>query len=452
MPGHKLGKGIPEEFVINAALLDLTEIPGTDNLHFPKGAIKEAQQLAAVAFGSDKTYFLVNGSTCGIHAAIMTLCKPEDKLIVARDCHKSVISGMILAGTTPIYIKPEFEKKFGIFGAVKPNVIEAAINENPDAVGVLITRPNYYGICSDLTEIVKIIHSYGKVLIVDEAHGAHLAFNNKLPPSAMECGADLSIQSAHKTLPAFTQGAYLHLSFRQKHIDIDKLESCLAMLQTSSPSYILMTYLDIAREIMHRKGHVLLDQLLENILWFERSINPQWVSAILTEKEIHLGSMDRTRIVINTNNLGKTGYEVEKILREDFNIQVEMSDFYNIVCIATVADKKEDFERLSFALNKLRNILKDRPPLIDIPVRYLNLPNQVLGFSQIKKCNSKKLEFKKAFGKISMSMVTPYPPGIPVICPGELITHEILDYVNNIVRFGGNVTGLDENGEICVVV
>jgi arginine decarboxylase len=450
MPGHKLGRGIPAEFQLNPTMLDLTEIPGMDDLHFPKEAIRDAQELAAKAFGAQKTYFLVNGSTCGIHASILAVCRPGDKLIVSRDSHKSVITGMMLAGVSPIYIKPHFEKQFEISGIAETDEIEKALRENSDAVGVLITRPNYYGICADLQSIVDITHSYGKIVIVDEAHGAHLHFNKSLPESAMKAGADISIQSAHKTLPAFTQGAYLHIN--PGRIDLDRLEFYLSSIQTSSPSYIIMTYLDIARAIMEKDGKRLLDTLLESIDWFKDSMRNAEGISVLSEKLIMMGKLDKTRLVINTKNIGKTGFEVERILRQEHNIQVEMSDINNIVCIATVADTKKDFESLSFAVNKLASRFKGLPPLADIMVRDMVIPKQGAALNEIRHGKAFKLKFKESCGRTSMSIITPYPPGIPAICPGEVISQDAIEYVNSIIALGGKVTGLSGDGEISIVL
>jgi arginine decarboxylase len=212
MPGHKLGSGIPEEFLSQLEKLDLTEIPGLDDLHNPSGVVCEAQELAAGAFGAEKSYFLVNGSTVGLHAAISAVCRPGQRLIAGRDSHSAVINGMLLAGVRPYYFMPEYSDSFGICTGITPREVERALSENTDAEAVLITRPNYYGVCCDIEEIAKIVHSRNKILIVDEAHGPHLVFNKRLPMCALEAGADICIQSAHKTLPAFTQGAYLHMA------------------------------------------------------------------------------------------------------------------------------------------------------------------------------------------------------------------------------------------------
>lgn len=446
MPGHKLGRGIPELFLKELVRLDLTEIPGTDNLHQANGSIMEAQNLAASVFDADETFFLVNGSTCGIHAMLMSVCSYGDKVIVSRDCHKSVINGLLLAGANPVYIKPEYDSSFGITSYIKPSDVEKVLRKNPDAVGVMITRPNYYGICSDIESIAEITHSYGKLLMVDEAHGAHLIFNRELPVCAMQGGADICVQSAHKTLPALTQGAYLHV--KSSRVNAGKLGNMLSVLETSSPSYILMAFLDIARAIMQEKGNELLEELLDNIKWLGVELNKLKGLKLLDEEYSGSAKIDRTRIVINVRKLGITGYEAEKILRSSFGVQVEMSDMSNIVCISTTADRREHFKRLYSALEGLCKEIKNKPPNADIIISELPIPKQVIELNKTGKYNGIEMDLSSACGRVSLSVVTPYPPGIPVLCPGELITSEIVEYINGILQSGGIVNGLMKNEKI----
>lgn len=448
MPGHKLGKGLPEEFVRNIHLMDVTEIPGTDNLHYPEGPIDEAQKLAARAFGADETFFLVNGSTVGIHAMIMALCNPGDKLIVARDCHKSAINGMMLAGVKPVYIKPQFNSCFGISAAVLPSDIETALLQNPDAQGVFITRPNYYGICSDIEAIAKIVHSHGKVLAVDEAHGAHLAFDSGLPVSAMQACADICVQSAHKTLPAFTQGSYLHVN--RGRIDVEKLKWHLRLLQTTSPSYIIMASLDIARAIMENSGHELIRQLKQFYLYFYEKLKGSARLVLLDHSALENGTLDWTRMVVNVKGLGKTGYDIDKILRTNFNIQVEMSDLYNIVCITTVSDSMDDFKKLTAALLEIDRELIKQKPLADIYSKQPDIPAMQIDFRDVLGREGISVCLKDAAGHVCLDMITPYPPGIPAICPGEIVSEEIVEYLYAIINSGGTVTGFGRNFEIRV--
>lgn len=449
MPGHKLGKGIPSEFLDSLHMLDLTEIPGLDNLHYPKGIIEDAQRLAAEAFGADRTFFLVNGSTCGIQAAIMTLCKPKDKLIIARDCHRSAIAGMMLAGATPVYIKPGFNDVFEIPSVVSVDELEKALKENPDAAGVYITRPNYYGICSDIKEIVELVHSYHKPIIVDEAHGTHLCFSKLLPPSSLEYGADICVQSAHKTLPAFTQGSYLHV--RGTRIDVERLKFNLSMLQTTSPSYIIMAFLDIARAVMQKEGENRIRNLLREIDQLCEIAGKGKVLKILSDHDIEGGSIDRTRVVINVKNTGKTGFEIEKLLRNQYNIQVEMSDLNNVVCIVTMADTHEDMKKLGTALERLCVSFKGATCLRDVPLRVPELPERRIELGSVMSRTFTRRKLGDAVQCVSRSMITPYPPGIPVICPGEVISKDAIEYIMEIIEAGGAVNGISEDLEVEVV-
>lgn len=457
MPGHKLSRGIPHGLSRDVLQLDVTEVEGTDNLHYPEGIIKEAQELAAKAFGADRTFFLVNGSTCGIIAAIMSVCARGQKLIIGRDSHKSVVSGLILSGAEPVYVYPDYNSSFGIPESISSHEIENALRENPDAAAVLITRPNYYGICGDIESIAETVHSHGKILIVDEAHGAHLAFSPLLPPSSLEFGADICIQSAHKTLPAVTQGAYMHI--KGTRADIDRIKFNLAMLQTSSPSYIIMTYLDIARELMETEGGKKFETLLDNIEAFKNNIANINVYRVLSNKILGTNILqDPTRLVVNTKGLGITGYEAERILREQFSTQVEMADYENLVLITTVADTSQSFERLSESLTRLSQIKPDMDwkrksvKLMEIVLGHKSTGN-VLKMAPYKAYSAEKqwMPLEKSGGRICANTVTPYPPGIPALYPGEMIDDSIAEYIKNIIEAGGKVNGIDNNNSVQVI-
>lgn len=465
MPGHKLAKGMPPELTCNVLQLDVTEVEGTDNLHYPEGIIKQAQQLAAKAFGAEKTYFLVNGSTCGIQAAIMSVCARGQKIIIGRDSHKSVVSGLILSGAEPVFAYPEYNTEFGITEGVSAESIEATLNDNPDATAVLITRPNYYGICCDIGEISKVVHSHNKLLIVDEAHGAHLNFNQELPAAALVHQADICIQSAHKTLPAVTQGAYLHI--KGSRVDKERLEFNLGMLQSSSPSYIIMSYLDIARELMEQEGAAKLDRLLKDVEWLKNEINTYTVYKILTKQDISSNNiLDPTRMVINVSKLGISGYQAEKLLREKYNTQVEMADNENLVLITTIADNHETFSRLAHSLKLLaHDTPKDSHSVMSPADKGLlkeseysgNIKKVEDGFSDLcmtSRSISTKLPWEaysepkeevlleESSGRICAGLLTPYPPGIPVLYPGEIIYNHQINYIAKVIHAGGRVNGI----------
>lgn len=484
MPGHKLSRGIPQELSSDVLQLDVTEVEGTDNLHYPEGIIKQAQELAAKAFGADRTFFLVNGSTCGIQAAIMSVCARGQKIIIGRDSHKSVVSGLILSGAEPVFVYPEYNCEFGISEAISAKSIEKALRDNPDAVAVLITRPNYYGICSDIEEISSVVHSHNKLLIVDEAHGAHLAFSQQLPPSALQHGADICIQSAHKTLPAVTQGAYLHI--KGNRADVDQLTFNLTMLQTSSPSYIIMSYLDIAREVMVTEGTSRLDTLINDLEWFKEEITSYPAYRVLSNKDIGTKAVhDSTRLVINIRKLGISGYCAEKILRNKYKTQVEMADNVNLVFVTTIADNRETFSRLLLAMKGLADIdFENRTEysskqLQKVTDNHYNeigiyasetkrarrLPYEIL---QIEKADSAKASVKKlpyeayasqkeeipleeSKGRICADIITPYPPGIPILYPGEVIENHQIQYIAAIIEAGGKVNGISDTKAIQVI-
>lgn len=449
MPGHKLGKAFPEDFLKRMASLDVTEIPGTDNLRNPSGVIKKAQELSAKAFGSERTFFLVNGSTCGIYAMISAVCKPGDTLIVARDCHKSVIYGMMMAGVKPVFIMPESDSRFGINTAITPEKLGKTLLANKNAAGVLLTRPNYYGICCDLEKIAELVHSQGKILAVDEAHGPHLKFCKSLPVCAMDAGADICVQSAHKTLPALTQGAFLHV--KSNMADLEKLEYYLSLYQTSSPSYLIMASLDIAREIMQKEGSSLLEKLLDSI-WKNKADFSNEGITFIDSKTIEEFQTDPTRIAINTEKLGITGFGADKELRRKFNLQVEMSDLYNIVCISTAADTEETIRYLFSCLERLANSNSGGEIASNRVNISLKNPVQQMDYYDVMQAKSRWIGLKKAAGRISKGIVAPYPPGIPVICPGEVIYPDVISQIMHIKQAGGEINGMNENLEINVIL
>ncbi len=441
MPGHKMGKGLPDTFSENISKFDITEINGMDNLHDPRGLVKKSEALAAEAFGSRRAFFLVNGSTAGILASILYISNKGARLIVQRNSHKSVYNGMILAGVEPEYIMPGLIQHFGIPGPVSPNDVNDALGKCHDAPAVLITSPGYYGICSDIKEIAQIVHSYNKILIVDEAHGSHLRFSKELPLSAVESGADIVIQSAHKTLPALTQAAYLHIGGR---INGDEILEKINMLQTTSPSYAIMSSLDLARGIMEQEGQQRISELLKNIQILKTRLKECAGVKILEDARL-----DGTRLVVNVAALGMTGYEAAQTLREKFNIEVEMADLYNMVFVLTISDSFEDLDKLSDSIMKLCKRygkgIAQGPDINRIPEF-----NRKSGLISASKSPKTIMHMDKAAGHISGAFLIPYPPGIPLVCPGEEITFEVLNFIMDVINVGGDVNGVDEN--LCVKV
>lgn len=442
VPGHKKGAIFQEldyknykERILN---IDTTEIPGTDNLHSPEGVIKTSQEIASKVFKSDYTFFLVNGSTCGIQSAVMSICNPNDKIIVSRDCHQSVINGCILGGIEPIYVNPKIDLNLGISLGVQLNDIKRLLDENEDAKGIIITSPTYFGVTSDIKKIADEVHIRGKILIVDEAHGSHLGLSDKLPKTALELGADIVIQSTHKTLSAFTQASMLHV--KGDRVDLHKLKSILRILQSSSPSYILMSSLEMASYIYENEGKRLMDEVLNSIIDVKDFIKSLKNIDIFGDD----GKEDITKMYILTKRLGKTGYEVEDTLREKYNIQVELSNPYGILLISSIGNRKKDFEKLKKALSEIDKQKHDKniENLISYPIK---LPNKVLSPREAFYSKKTSINIEDSIGKICGEYIIPYPPGIAILCPGEKISREIVDYAVNSKKLGMNITGIKDN-------
>ncbi|QXM07057.1 aminotransferase class I/II-fold pyridoxal phosphate-dependent enzyme [Crassaminicella indica] len=448
VPGHKNGKayrGYKDHIFNNALLaLDVTEIPGTDNLHAPEDMIKKAQERAAKFFKADHTFFLINGTSTGNISALMAVANPNEKVIVPRDCHKSVMNGCILGGLIPVYINPKVSKEHNISMGIEAETVEKAILENKEVRAVVLTYPNYYGICSDIEAIAKVVHKYNKILIVDEAHGAHFNLSKELPIPAIEAGADIVIQSTHKTLPSFTQASMLHV--KSERVNIDRLRFMLRMNQSSSPSYLLMSSLDEARAIVESEGRVLMNELLENINKFHEKISNIKGIKVLDKSLIGrygIKDIDRTRIVLDMTDFGISGTSLEKLLRDEYGIQMEMSDIKHIVAVCTIGNDAKDFEKLLKALISIKKKREVRK-IETIPL-LASIPKMCIPPREAAFCNKRSIPFKQSSGKISGEYIIPYPPGIPIICPGEEITQEIIDYVELLKEKKINIIGMDDD-------
>ena len=450
MPGHKQGAAIPKQFKRDLFKIDLTELEGTDNLHVPEYAIKAAQEKAARAFNSKQAFFLVNGSTCGIQVMIASTCSPGDEIIVDRNCHSSLISAFILCGIVPRYVYSQYINDYGICGGINPRDIEKSLIDYPNAKAVFITYPNYYGICSDIKAISDIVNKHGKMLLVDEAHGAHFYFNDKLPTGALMAGADMCVQSAHKTLPALTQSSFLHIN--SDKIDIYRLKSCLRMFQTSSPSFILMAYLDIAREIAEKEGKCLLDELIKKTNKIKKHINLFSSARCLTDDLIgnyEIKEMDTTRLTINFSHAGISGFEAARILNAEYGIQVEMADNKNIVCIISLGNTAKEILHLENAVIKVAGTQKksySESIQSSYPTTYQNIIPREAFFDK-----GKFIEITKASGKVCADIIISYPPGVPILCPGEVVTDEIIQYILNVDNSGGLIIGVRDKKFLRIV-
>ena len=439
MPGHKKGAIYKmlgyEDILENLYKLDTTEIPGTDNLHLPEECIKESLKRASEVFKSDKTFYLVNGSTCGIEAAIMASANPKEKIILNRDCHQSAINSCIIGDIDPIYVNPSINKDSNTLSGVSFNDVKRVIDSNLDAKAVFLTYPTYFGDVFDLKSICSYAHEKGMTVIIDEAHGAHLGLSEKLPETALSQGADIVIQSTHKTLPSFTQSSMIHI--KGNRIDINKLTNMLRITESSSPSYLLMASLDIAVDIYEKNGFDLMDKLLSNIDEFK--------SELYKLKNIKVDeSKDYTKIFLNTKKLGITGHELENILRENYNIQVELSNYYGVLLIATIGNTEDEFLKLKNALFEIDKIYKKEDYLknVSYPVK---LPKKILSPREAFYMDKKNVKIENSIGKISGEYIIPYPPGVSLVSPGEEITKEVIDYIIECKSKGMNVNGVKDS-------
>ena len=450
IPGHKKGAGMDPEFRNfigdNALSIDLINIGPLDDLHQPKGIIKQAQDLAAEAFGADRTFFSVQGTSGAIIAMIMAVCGPDDKIIVPRNVHKSIMSAIVFSGAIPVFIQPEIDKELGISHGITPDAVARALQQHPDAKAVLVINPTYFGISGDLKKIVEISHSYHIPVLVDEAHGVHIHFHDDLPLSAMQAGADMAATSVHKLGGSMTQSSILNV--KEGLVSAKHVQSILSMLTTTSTSYLLLASLDVARKQLATKGRELIDRTIQLAQSMRKRINE--IEHLHCIGEEILGSKatydyDPTKLIISVKELGLTGYDVEKWLREKHNIEVELSDLYNILCIITLGDTEVEADMLINALKELADECEHRTERIE-PVEVLlpEIPVLALTPRDAFYSETEVIPFEESEGRIIAEFIMVYPPGIPIFIPGEIITKENLHYVRKNLEAGLPVQGPED--------
>ncbi|ARK31162.1 aminotransferase class I/II-fold pyridoxal phosphate-dependent enzyme [Halalkalibacter krulwichiae] len=450
IPGHKQGKGMDPDFKNfigeNALSIDLINIEPLDDLHHPHGIIKEAQELAAEAFGADHTFFSVQGTSGAIMTMIMSVCGPGDKIIVPRNVHKSIMSAIIFSGATPIFIHPEIDPNLGISHGITTDSVEKALSAHPDAKGLLVINPTYFGISGNLKKIVEIAHSYDVPVLVDEAHGVHIHFHDQLPLSAMQAGADMAATSVHKLGGSMTQSSILNV--KEGLVSPKRVQSIISMLTTTSTSYLLLSSLDVARKQLATKGTFLLSNVIDLAETTRYQIN-QIEGLSCVGKEI-LGTkatfdMDPTKLIITVKDLGMNGHEVEMWLRNHYLIEVEMSDLYNILCIVTLGDTQEKMDALVTALSHLAkeqsaNVKKHEISSVNVP----DIPMLALSPRDAFYAETEVIPFSKSAGRIIAEFIMVYPPGIPILIPGEIVTVDNLAYIEENLKSGLPVQGPED--------
>ncbi len=445
VPGHKQGKGNSEltDFLGKQCLsVDVNSMKPLDNLCHPVSVIKEAEMLAADAFGASQAYFIVNGTTAAVQAMIMAVCKKGDKIIIPRNIHISAINAMVICGAVPVYVNPSVNKQLGIPLGMTIEDVAKAIRENSDAKAVFVNNPTYYGICSDLKKLTDLAHANNMYMLVDEAHGTHFYFGGNLPASAMSCGADMSAVSMHKTGGSLTQSSLLLINdkFNQGYV-----RQILNLMQTTSSSYLLLSSLDISRRNLALHGLGIFDKVVSLAQYARDEINMIGGYYAFSNELCDGGAVfdfDVTKLSIYTRDIGLAGIEVYDILRDDYGIQVEFGDIGNILAIISVGDSNFTIERLVAALYEIKRLYaKDKAGMFDH--EYIN-PIIELTPQQAFYADKRIIEIENSEGNICGEYVMSYPPGIPILAPGERITSEIIEYIDYARAKGCFLTGTED--------
>jgi len=445
VPGHKGGKGNPEltEFLGKSCLLvDVNSMKSLDNLCHPVSVIKQAEELAAEAFGADHAFFMVNGTTSAVQAMIFSAVKTNEKIIMPRNVHRSALNCLVLSGAIPVYVNPDVNKELGIPLGMRLEEVEKAILENRDAKAIFVNNPTYYGICSDLKGIVELAHKHNMLVLADEAHGTHFYFGENLPISAMQAGADMSAVSMHKTGGSLTQSSFL---LTGKGINSSHIRQIINLTQTTSGSYLLMSSLDISRRNLALNGKEIFKKVVDLASYARGEIDQIGGFYTFSEKLVNGDSIfafDTTKLSIHTRDIGLAGIEVYDILRDKYGIQVEFGDIGNMLAIISVGDNQLAIERLVSALSEIKRLYsRDKTGMFDheyiTPIVKVS-PKEAFNSPQ------KSIEISQSEGQISAEFVMCYPPGIPIIAPGELITAEILEYISYSKDKGCMLTGTED--------
>ncbi|WP_167957242.1 aminotransferase class I/II-fold pyridoxal phosphate-dependent enzyme [Anaerosporobacter faecicola] len=455
MPGHKrnlelMGKMDPYS-------IDITEIDGFDNLHDAQEILKEQMEEAAKLYGSMHTHYLINGSTSGLLVAIAACTKKGDTVLVARNCHKAVYHGIFLQELVPIYLYPNVDEKYGIQREITPEQVKEQLEKNPEIKMVLLTSPTYEGVVSDIAAIADVVHAYHIPLVVDEAHGAHLGFHSAFPNNSVACGADLVIHSVHKTLPAFTQTALLHSN--GELVDYDKVKMYLQIFQTSSPSYVLMAGISNCLRLVREQGMSLFDRYVERLTWFYQQCEKlEALQVYMPWKEQRTNqpyAFDPSKIVIFTQYSELTGVELYDLLLHKYQIQCEMVSKNYVLAMTSIADTEEGFHRLVKALFAIDESLTKKGSRSEINTDSLfYVTNLMLVRTPYEAYNLKResISLDQSVGRVAGEQIYLYPPGIPLIVPGEQITEEVITTIQEYQAAGLQIKGMQDGKAKTILV
>jgi arginine decarboxylase len=445
VPGHKQGRGNPEltEFLGKDCLaVDVNSMKPLDNLTHPVSVIKDAEMLAAQAFGAAHAFFIVNGTTAAVQAMILSVCHPGDEIILPRNVHRSAIAALVLCGAVPVYVNPGVDKELGIPLGMALEDVRQAILSHPNAKAVLVNNPTYYGVCSNLSAIVTLAHQYGMKVLADEAHGTHFYFHDHLPVSAMAAGADLASVSMHKTGGSLTQSSLLLAGPGESE---GHLRQIINLTQTTSASYLLLSSLDVSRRSLALHGEETFDKVMRLAQYARDEINRIGGYYAFSKERVNgdtIFDYDTTKLSVFTRSIGLAGIEVYDLLRDEYGIQVEFGDLGNFLAVISVGDREREIERLVSALSEIkRRYAKDPAGLFDH--EYIH-PQVVMTPQKAFYADKESRAFLDSAGRICTESIMSYPPGIPIIAPGELVTQEIIDYIVYAKAKGCNLTGAED--------
>ncbi len=445
VPGHKRGKGNKEltDFLGEKCLtVDVNSMKPLDNLCHPVSVIKEAEELAAEAFGAQSAFFMVGGTTSSVQAMIFAACKRGEKIILPRNVHRSVINSLIISGATPVYVNPDTNQQLGIALGMSITDIQEAITANPDAKAILVNNPTYYGICSNLKAITELAHRHNMMVLVDEAHGTHFYFGKGLPVSAMAAGADMASVSMHKSGGSLTQSSFL---LTNKRVNPNYVRQIINLTQTTSGSYLLLASLDISRKNLSLNGVEIFNNVIKMAQYARDEINIIGDYYAYSKELINGNSIfdfDVTKLSVNTLDIGLAGIEVYDILRDEYDIQVEFGDIGNILAYVSVGDRQKDIERLVSALSEIKRLYKkDKAGMLKH--EYIS-PQVAINPQEAFYGSKESLPLDKTLGRVCGEFVMCYPPGIPILAPGEEITGEIIEYIKYAKAKGCSMTGPED--------
>ena len=445
VPGHKRGRGNPELLELlgqQCVSIDVNSMKPLDNLCHPVSVIREAEEMAAEAFGAAYAFLMVGGTTSSVQSMVLSACKKGEKIILPRNVHRSVINALVLNGSIPIYVNPDMDRELGIALGMKVSQVEKTIRENPDAVAVLVNNPTYYGICSDLISIVKLAHAYGMKVLADEAHGTHFYFGEKMPVSAMAAGADMAAVSMHKSGGSLTQSSFL---LTGPNMQPGYVRQIINLTQTTSASYLLLASLDISRRNLALRGKEEFRKVTALAEYARAEINKIGGYYAYTAELINGDSIydfDKTKLTVNTLGIGLAGIEVYDILRDEYDIQMELGDIANVLAYISIGDRERDIERLISALVEIkRKYSKDNTGMFT--QEYIE-PKVAVSPQSAFYAEKESLPLKETKGRICSEFVMCYPPGIPILAPGEEITDDILEYISYAKNKGCSMTGPED--------